>query len=914
MATADRFDRFTDRARKVLTLAQDEAQRFNHNYIGTEHLLLGLVREGEGVAAKVLENLSVELAKVRQAVEFIIGRGERPVLGEIGLTPRAKKVIELAIDEARRLGHNYIGTEHLLLGLVREEGGIASGVLESLGVSLDKVRHEVVRVLSQSSAPATAQAERRGSASKTPTLDALGIDLTEAARAGRLDPVIGREREIERVIQILARRTKNNPALIGEPGVGKTAIAEGLAQRIVKGDVPAPLLDKRVVTLDMGSLVAGTKYRGEFEERLKKVLEELRASRDAILFVDELHTLVGAGAAEGAIDAANILKPPLARGEIQCIGATTLDEYRKHIEKDPALERRFAQVIVAEPSQEETIEILKGLRPRYEAHHKVRITDEALRAAVDLSVRYISDRQLPDKAIDVIDEASSRVMLRHASPPPELRAARREADSLERDQQDAAAAGAFDRAGSLRSQLDGLKGRISELDRNWRAGLTGATAPSAEVSSPAPVSAVPAPVSEVPSGDPVVIALPAPIIDAASRVFGATVAETPAAAVGLTAGSEGAQPQPANRADDRPAVTDEEVAAVVAMWTGIPVMRLAEAETARLLKMEESLGGRVVGQEQAIGMLSRAVRRARAGLKDPKRPIGSFLFLGPTGVGKTELAKALAEFMFGTEDALIKIDMSEFMERHNTSRLVGAPPGYVGFDDGGQLTEAIRRRPYAVVLLDEIEKAHSEVFNILLQILEDGQLTDAKGRRVDFRNVILIMTSNLGARQIQTPSSLGFRARGEGADARAEEEYGLISAKVDEELKKAFRPEFLNRVDASIVFRPLSQEEMRRIVDLLVKRIISQLRDQGHALTITDAAKDHLIKVGYDVTYGARPLRRAIQTLVEDPLAERLLRGEDSVDAAYVVDLVGDALAVMLHEEGGAFSSAVPAEPVGAAD
>ena len=914
MATADRFDRFTDRARKVLTLAQDEAQRFNHNYIGTEHLLLGLVREGEGVAAKVLENLNVELAKVRQAVEFIIGRGERPVLGEIGLTPRAKKVIELAIDEARRLGHNYIGTEHLLLGLVREEGGIASGVLESLGVSLDKVRHEVVRVLSQSSAPATAQTERRGAASKTPTLDALGIDLTEAARAGRLDPVIGREREIERVIQILARRTKNNPALIGEPGVGKTAIAEGLAQRIVKGDVPAPLLDKRVVTLDMGSLVAGTKYRGEFEERLKKVLEELRASRDAILFVDELHTLVGAGAAEGAIDAANILKPPLARGEIQCIGATTLDEYRKHIEKDPALERRFAQVIVAEPSQEETIEILKGLRPRYEAHHKVRITDEALRAAVDLSVRYISDRQLPDKAIDVIDEASSRVMLRHASPPPELRAARREADSLERDQQDAAAAGAFDRAGSLRSQLDGLKGRISELDRNWRASLTGATAPSAEVSSPAPVSAVPAPVSEVPSGDPVVIALPAPIIDAASRVFGATVAETPAAAVGLTAGSEGAQPQPANRADDRPAVTDEEVAAVVAMWTGIPVMRLAEAETARLLKMEESLGGRVVGQEQAIGMLSRAVRRARAGLKDPKRPIGSFLFLGPTGVGKTELAKALAEFMFGTEDALIKIDMSEFMERHNTSRLVGAPPGYVGFDDGGQLTEAIRRRPYAVVLLDEIEKAHSEVFNILLQILEDGQLTDAKGRRVDFRNVILIMTSNLGARQIQTPSSLGFRARGEGADARAEEEYGLISAKVDEELKKAFRPEFLNRVDASIVFRPLSQEEMRRIVDLLVKRIISQLRDQGHALTITDAAKDHLIKVGYDVTYGARPLRRAIQTLVEDPLAERLLRGEDSVDAAYVVDLVGDALAVMLHEEGGAFSSAVPAEPVGAAD
>ena len=915
MATADRFDRFTDRARKVLTLAQDEAQRFNHNYIGTEHLLLGLVREGEGVAAKVLENLSVELAKVRQAVEFIIGRGERPVLGEIGLTPRAKKVIELAIDEARRLGHNYIGTEHLLLGLVREEGGIASGVLESLGVSLDKVRHEVVRVLSQSSAPATAQAERRGSASKTPTLDALGIDLTEAARAGRLDPVIGREREIERVIQILARRTKNNPALIGEPGVGKTAIAEGLAQRIVKGDVPAPLLDKRVVTLDMGSLVAGTKYRGEFEERLKKVLEELRASRDAILFVDELHTLVGAGAAEGAIDAANILKPPLARGEIQCIGATTLDEYRKHIEKDPALERRFAQVIVAEPSQEETIEILKGLRPRYEAHHKVRITDEALRAAVDLSVRYISDRQLPDKAIDVIDEASSRVMLRHASPPPELRAARREADALERDQQDAAAAGAFDRAGSLRSQLDGLKGRITELDRAWRASLNGVTAPSAERSTPTTPStlATPTPASEAPRTDLSVPALPA-IIDAASRTLGASASDAAGVATPSLTTTDGTQPQPANRSDDRPIVTEEEVAAVVAMWTGIPVMRLAEAETARLLKMEESLGGRVVGQEQAIGTLSRAVRRARAGLKDPKRPIGSFLFLGPTGVGKTELAKALAEFMFGTEDALIKIDMSEFMERHNTSRLVGAPPGYVGFDDGGQLTEAIRRRPYSVVLLDEIEKAHSEVFNILLQILEDGQLTDAKGRRVDFRNVILIMTSNLGARQIQTPSSLGFRSRGEGEAARAADEYTLISEKVDEELKKAFRPEFLNRVDSRIVFRPLSQEEMRRIVDLLVKRVVAQLRTQGHDLAITDAAKDHLIKVGYDVSYGARPLRRTIQTLIEDPLAERLLKGEDPIGVSYVVDLVDGAITIMIREEGVASPAAVPAEPVGAVD
>ncbi len=873
MATADRFDRFTDRARKVLTLAQDEAQRFNHNYIGTEHLLLGLVREGEGVAAKVLENLNVELAKVRQAVEFIIGRGERPVIGEIGLTPRAKKVIELAIDEARRLGHNYIGTEHLLLGLVREEGGIASGVLESLGVSLEKVRHEVVRVLSQSATPTQATPERRGTSnSKTPTLDQLGIDLTAAARAGSLDPVIGREAEIERVIQILARRTKNNPALIGEPGVGKTAIAEGLAQRIVKGDVPSPLLDKRVVTLDMGSLVAGTKYRGEFEERLKKVLEELRATRDTILFVDELHTLVGAGAAEGAIDAANILKPPLARGEIQCIGATTLDEYRKHIEKDPALERRFAQVLVAEPTHEETLEILKGLRPRYEAHHRVQITDAALAAAIELSVRYINDRQLPDKAIDVMDEAASRVMLRHASPPAELRAARRQLDGLQRDQ--ARAVGAQDARGetALGAQANVIEEQIKVLDAAWRATLRVAAKPD-----PAP-EAVPA--------------------EGGERI------------ITLAASSAPAAPQE----DVRPVVTDEEVATVVSMWTGVPVMRIAEAETARLLTMERVLGERVVGQEQAISMLSKAVRRARAGLKDPKRPIGSFLFLGPTGVGKTELAKALAEFMFGSEDALIKIDMSEFMERHNTSRLVGAPPGYVGFDDGGQLTEAIRRRPYAVVLLDEIEKAHAEVFNILLQILEDGQLTDAKGRRVDFRNVILIMTSNLGARQIQSPSSLGFRARNEGTEGRAADDYGLISAKVDEELKKTFRPEFLNRVDSSIVFRPLSQEEMRRIVDLLVKRVVAQLRVQGHELKITDAAKDHLIKVGSDAAYGARPLRRAIQTFVEDPLAERLLRAEDPIGAAYTVDLVGDRVEIMLQEPAGSASLAAPAEPVGAAD
>ena len=899
MATADRFDRFTDRARKVLTLAQDEAQRFNHNYIGTEHLLLGLVREGEGVAAKVLENLSVELAKVRQAVEFIIGRGERPVVGDIGLTPRAKKVIELAIDEARRLGHNYIGTEHLLLGLVREEGGIASGVLESLGVSLEKVRHEVVRVLSQSSTPSAPQQERRGS-SRTPTLDALGVDLTEAARVGRLDPVIGREKEIERVIQILARRTKNNPALIGEPGVGKTAIAEGLAQRIVKGDVPSPLLDKRVVTLDMGSLVAGTKYRGEFEERLKKVLEELRSTRDAILFVDELHTLVGAGAAEGAIDAANILKPPLARGEIQCIGATTLDEYRKHVEKDPALERRFAQVIVVEPTEDETIEILKGLRGRYEIHHRVRISDEALRAAVDLSVRYISDRQLPDKAIDVIDEAASRVMLRHASPPAELRAARRELEAIERDLESAPAT-STDKVAVLRNQKKVLEERVGELDRLWRATIVRPAAAGATAGGVATA----------------VTATAAPLMVSSSTLGGSATAALGDGENGGGGIAIQLPPPPTTSApeeDLRPVVGEEEIAEVVAMWTGIPVMRLAEAETARLLKMESVLGARVIGQEEAISTLAKAVRRARAGLKDPKRPIGSFLFMGPTGVGKTELAKALAEFMFGTEDALVKIDMSEFMERHNTSRLVGAPPGYVGFDDGGQLTEAIRRRPYAVVLLDEIEKAHNEVFNILLQILEDGQLTDAKGRRVDFRNVILIMTSNLGARQIQTPSSLGFRARGEGAEAKIAEEYSLIKAKVDEELKKAFRPEFLNRVDASIVFRPLSQEEMRRIVDLLVARVVTQLRGHGHDLLITDAAKDHLITVGYDVAYGARPLRRTIQRLIEDPLAERLLLAEDPIGASYIVDLVNEKLEIMLREAGGPSTAAAPAEPVGAAD
>jgi ATP-dependent Clp protease ATP-binding subunit ClpC len=773
-------------------------------------LLLGLVREGEGVAARVLENMNVELPKVRTAVEFIIGRGDRPVVGEVGLTPRAKRVIELAIDEARRLGHNYIGTEHLLLGLVREGEGIAAGVLESLGVSLDKVRHEVIRVLSQSSSAGPTQETKR--ASKTPTVDQLGINLTEAARLGKLDPVIGREKEIERVIQILSRRTKNNPALIGEPGVGKTAIAEGLAHRIVAGDVPETLLNKRVLTLDIGSLVAGTKYRGEFEERLKKIIEELRSTNDAVLFIDELHTL-GAGAAEGAIDAANILKPPLARGELQCIGATTLDEYRKYIERDAALERRFQPVMVEEPTIEQSIAILMGIRERYEQHHKVTITDEAVKAAVDLSTRYITDRHLPDKAIDLIDEAASRVRLRYASAPPALREAQKELDKITREKDSAINSQEYEEAATLRETEATARQRVDDLRAEWQASISNV----------------------------------------------------------------------------QPKVDEEEIAHVVAMWTGIPVTRIAQEESERLLHMEDDLHKRVIGQQEAIEIVSKAVRRARAGLKDPKRPIGSFVFLGPTGVGKTELAKALAEFMFGSEDALIKIDMSEFMERHNVSRLVGAPPGYVGFDEGGQLTEAVRRKSYAVVLLDEIEKAHPEVFNMLLQILEDGHLSDAKGRRVDFRNCIIIMTSNLGARQLQTNSSLGFRQQGDTDEARATASHDLMREKVDKELKQTFRPEFLNRIDATVVFRSLTVEEIRLIVDLMLARVRDRLKAQGMVLEVTQAAKDHIIKIGYDVAYGARPLRRVIQNMVEDVLAEQLLLGKLTQGTTIIVDKGSEA-------------------------
>ncbi len=791
----DKFEKFTERARKVLSLAQEEAQRFNHNYIGTEHLLLGLVREGDGVAAKVLSNLGVELNKVRSAVEFIIGRGDRIVLGEIGLTPRAKKVIELAVDEARRLNHHYIGTEHLLLGLVREGEGIAAGVLESLGVNLEKVRSETIKVLNQGGSHG--EPGRDPKHSKTPTIDQMGIDLTAHARQGKLDPIVGREKEIERVIQILSRRQKNNPALIGEPGVGKTAIVEGLAQKIVAGEVPETLAGKRLLTLDVGSLVAGTKYRGEFEERLKKIIEEIRTSQDCIIFIDEVHTLVGAGAAEGAVDAANILKPALGRGELQCIGATTLDEYRKYIEKDPALQRRFQDVIVPESTVEETILILKGIRERYEQHHRLTISDGALKAAAEMGSRYITERYLPDKAIDLIDEAASRVRMQRSMAPLTLKEASRGLDAVLREKDAAIQSQNYEQAAELRDREVKLRDRIAKLESGWQR----------------------------------------------------------------------------DQGTERPTVTEEDIAQIVSMWTGIPVMRIAQEESTRLLEMEGALHKRIISQDEAIETISRAVRRARAGLKDPKRPIGSFIFMGPTGVGKTELAKALAEFMFGSENAIVKIDMSEFMERHAAARLVGAPPGYVGYEEGGQLTEAVRRKSYSVILLDEIEKAHPDVFNMLLQILEDGKLTDAKGRTVDFRNTIVIMTSNVGATLLNREAAIGF---GQSRDkARQQQsEYEAMKDKVLGELKNTFKPEFLNRIDATIVFRSLRQEDVRQIVDLMLSRVRTQLTEQQVELLVPEDAKDFLVTKGYDPAYGARPLRRTIQNLIEDPLAEGLLQGK----------------------------------------
>ncbi len=809
---SSRFEKFTERARKVLTLAQEEAQRLNHNYIGTEHILLGLVRESEGVAVKVLTNLGADPDKVRGAVEFIIGRGERTVSGEIGLTPRAKRVIELAVDEARRLNHNYIGTEHLLLGLLREAEGAASSVLESLGVNLDKTRAETLRILSEIMPQARGSAR---STSKTPTLDQLSIDLTAAARADKLDPVIGRHREIERVIQILSRRTKNNPCLIGEPGVGKTAIVEGLAHRIVAGDIPETLRDRRLLTLDMGALVAGTKYRGEFEERLKKVIDEVKASTNCILFIDEMHTIVGAGAAEGAIDASSILKPPLARGDLQCIGATTADEYRKHVEKDAALERRFQPIPIEEPSVEQTIDILRGIKSRYEDHHQLKITDDAINAAAALAARYIPDRFLPDKAIDLVDEAASRVRIKNYAPPDSLKDADRDLETVRKDKEAAIASQEYDYAAELRERELVLAAKTKKIREEW--------------------------------------------LEEQKQV--------------------------------EKVVSAEDIAHVLSMWTGIPVTSLARDETTRLLQMEDVLHHHIIGQDEAINIISKAVRRARAGFKDPRRPIGSFIFLGPTGVGKTELVRVLSEFLFGSRDVLIRLDMSEFMERHAVARLVGAPPGYVGYDEGGQLTEAVRRKGYSAILLDEIEKAHPDVFNILLQVFDDGHLTDAKGRRVDFRNTIIVMTSNIGAELIKRDTTLGFAVKTDDATDQ-QKSYERMKEKVLGEMKKFFRPEFLNRIDGVVVFHGLNKEHIRQIVDLMLREVWKELVEKTIKLEVTEAAKNLIGEKGYDPVFGARPLRRTIQDMLEDPLSEALLRGDFQAGDTVLIDCEDDKIVI----------------------
>ncbi len=789
------WEPFTERARRSIVLAQEEAQRLGNNYIGTEHILLGIISEGESLAAKVLESLGVNLAKVRQEVEAIVGRGGQTVQQEMVFTPRAKRVIELAFEEARQLNHNYIGTEHLLLGLIREGEGVAARVLTNLGVDPAKVRVQTTSLLGAEGQPPAPKGK-----SKTPTLDAYGRDLTTLARENKLDPVIGRNNEIERVIQILSRRTKNNPALIGEPGVGKTAIAEGLAQRVIKGDIPEPLRDKRVITLDLAGLVAGTKYRGEFEERMKRVMDEIRgAAGEIILFIDELHTLVGAGAAEGAIDASNIIKPALARGELQCIGATTLNEFRKHIEKDSALERRFQPVMVGEPSVEETVEILMGLRDRYEAHHKVQITDEALAQAAKLSDRYITDRFLPDKAVDLIDEASSRVRLRATLPPPEIRDIDAQLRKVIAEKESVVKNQEFEKASSIRDREEKLRLEKARLEQEW-------------------------------------------------------------------------QEKKAAQADKPLMVTGDSIAEIVSSWTRIPVSRLAQAETEKLLNMGAQLHQRVIGQDQAIEVITRAIRRSRAGLKNPNRPIGSFLFLGPTGVGKTEVARSVAEFLFDDEESMIRIDMSEYMEKYSVSRLVGAPPGYVGYEEGGQLTEAVRRRPYSVVLLDEIEKAHPDVFNLLLQVLDDGRLTDSQGRQVDFKNCVIIMTSNVGATGIQTTTDIGFRPQ-KGSEEDETKAYERMKGKVLDEVKHTFRPEFLNRIDEVVVFHQLTRAEIEQIVSLELEKVMREVKAQEMHLKVTDAAKALLAKKGWDPQFGARPLRRAIQRNVEDELAEEMLRG-----------------------------------------
>ena len=810
---ADNLDRFTKRARRVLTTAQEEARRLNHRFIGTEHILLGLVAEQGGMAMRVLVEMSITAEQVRRTVERTVGRGTRPATMQPSLTPRTKRVIELSVDEARKLGHHYIGTEHLLLGLVREGEGVAVDVLKRLGATPERIRSEINRMLQE--APVHAGGQQP--ASNTPTMDQLGTDLTALAESAKLDPVIGRKTEIERVIQILARRTKNNPALVGEPGVGKTAIVEGLAQRIVTGDVPEPLLDKRVLQLNIGNLVAGTIYRGQFEERLKKVIDEIKGSH-SVLFIDELHMLVGAGSAGSSVDAANILKPALSRGELQCIGATTLDEYRKHIEGDAALERRFQPVFVDEPTVDETIEILQGVKPLYEKHHKLPISDEAVEAAARLSARYITDRYLPDKAIDVIDEAASRVRMYKLPHSSSLKEAFTAIKSVQREKDVAIDAQRWAEATALRDRERELKSQLEQLRMGWDASTATIT------------------------------------------------------------------------------VSEEDVAEIVSMWTGVPLVQLEAEESERLLHMEEALHDRIVGQDEAIETISRAVRRARAGLKDPQRPIGSFLFLGPTGVGKTELGKALAEFMFGSEDALLQFDMSEFMERHTVSRLVGAPPGYVGYEDAGQLTEAIRRRPFSVVCFDEVEKAHPEAVNMLLQIMEDGQLSDAKGHKVDFRNTIILMTSNVGADVIGRSTALGF-ARGRDRAQNERQVYDDMKDKVLGELKRIFRPEFLNRIDGTIVFHALSKEQIRDIVDLELNKVRKRLGEYGLDLTLTDEGRKYLAGKGYDPNLGARPLRRVIQTEVEDALSEGVLAGRFGEGERVIVDLEDGELVFRTQKE-----------------
>ncbi|MCX8128545.1 MAG: ATP-dependent Clp protease ATP-binding subunit [Clostridia bacterium] len=788
------YGRFTEKAEKAITFSQESAMLLGHNYVGTEHLLLGLVKEGSGVAARVLQNQGVTEEKILKEIEELIGKGEQTGEQPLGFTPRTKRVLELSFREARRMGHNYIGTEHLLLGIMKEGESVAVRILMDLGVDPQKLLNEILKMLSSEAPGATGEPKSSPNYSNTPTLNQFGRDLTEMAREGKFDPVIGRDQEIERVIQILSRRTKNNPCLIGEPGVGKTAIAEGLAQKIVEGNIPEILKDKRVVTLDLSSMVAGAKYRGEFEERLKKAMDEIRKAGNIILFIDEMHTIIGAGAAEGAIDASNILKPSLARGEIQVIGATTLDEYRKHVEKDAALERRFQPITVGEPSKEEAIEILKGVRDKYEAHHRVNITDDAVEAAVKLSDRYIADRYLPDKAIDLIDEAASRVRLKSFTAPPDLKKLEEQVENLRKEKEEAIRCQEYEKAARVRDEEQKIKGELDKMKNEW-------------------------------------------------NQKNQTKTDT---------------------------VTEEEIAEIVSSWTGIPVKRLAEEESERLMKMEEVLHLRVIGQEEAVKAVSRAIRRGRVGLKDPKRPVGSFIFLGPTGVGKTELCKALAEAIFGDENAMVRIDMSEYMEKHSVSRLVGSPPGYVGYEEGGQLTEKVRRKPYSVLLFDEIEKAHPDVFNILLQILEDGRLTDSQGRKVDFRNTVIIMTSNVGARLITEPKRMGFSTDKD----EKNKNYENMKSEVMGELKRTFRPEFLNRIDETIVFHPLDEEHLKKIVSLMLDMLSNRLKQSAITIEVDEDVKLYLAKRGFDPVYGARPLRRSIQSMVEDELAEEMLEGK----------------------------------------